>query len=471
MRATAWVAIGSVASMAFGLVAMKAYALIVGPEGVGLIGLMQSLVNIAVIIVGIGVTTSAISAMSNAVSSGDATRVATVRRAALLLPLTFGSLGAGALIVLREPAAAIALGSADRATEVVLLAAALLFSITAAANVSVLNGRREIAALTFLSVATAAVAAVAGIALVWTYGLEGLAPAVLAGAGANLVLAWWFQWRASSPTASVATPGDTAEAARGLISVGAPIAVSQLAGAGAVLVAPVLVLHLLGPADVGYYRAAATISIGYLTVLVAALTQDYLPRLAGAQSAEERATMVERQMRLLLGLSVPAILALLAAGPLVLQLLYSEEFTPSFEVLKWQLVGDLIRIPAWILAFVLLAAGRTKALFFGELMAGAGLVIGITVGVNLLGLAGAGVGYAVAQIGYYAMVWLLVRRELSARPGRLQLAVLASVLAAVTILGLDPDDSIRFVLFATAALLAAAIAWPRIYRLHRAGQL
>lgn len=471
VRATAWAGFGAAVSLFLGVIAMKAYALLVGPEGVGLIGLMQALVNLVVIIAGLGVSTSAVSAISAAIAIGDVGRHEGLRRATMLVPVLGGSLVAAVLVLLREPLAGLVLGNVERTNDIVLVAVAVVCSAFALANVAVLTGRREVIAVSVVTALTGLGAASLGITAVWAFGMGGLAPAVLTGASVHVAFAWWLQ-RLSHASVPLGTARQrTTDAARDLVRVGMPIAASHLAGTGAMLAAPVLVLHLLGPAEVGFYRAAAAISIGYLAVFVAALTQDYLPRIAGARDLDDLAEMVERQMRLILGLSVPVILGLLAAGPFVVHLLYSPEFAPSFEVLKWQLVGDLVRIPAWIIAFVLLAGRRSKAYFVAELTVGAGLLIAMWISVGALGLAGAGVAYAAAQLAYYAVVWLLVRRNLPTSPGRLQVATLATAAVTAVILVVSPPEPIRAGVFAAGAVGMAALAWPRLYRRYRSGEL
>ena len=471
VRATAWIGLSSAATLAVSVLAMKAYAMLVGPSGVGLLSLMQSLINLGVIVAGVGVSTSAISALSAAIASHNAGGTEAVRRSAISLAIATGAVGAGLLVVLREPVAEIALGSAQRANDVVVLAAALLCSVAAFGRISVLTGRRAIAPLAVVSVATGVGAVATGIALVLAFGIAGLAPAVLAAALVHLGLASWFERKVRSPVPANPSSEEIASAALQLVKRGLPIAASQLAGSGAALVTPVIVLHLLGTHEVGYYRAATALSVGYLTVFVAALTQDYLPRISAAHSSKDLALMVERQMRLVLGLSLPIILGLLAAGPMIMEVLYAQEFSPAFAILKWQLVGDLFRLPAWILAFVLLARARSGAYFSAELVAGASLVLGTVIGVLGLGLAGAGVAYAASQVIYYSVVWMLVLRYVPTTPGRLQAVAMVSAVASVGILLANPGEPMRTLLFAAGACLLAAFALPRVYRMIRDSEL
>lgn len=470
-RATAWVGLGSAASMLFGVISMKAYAIRTGPEGVGLIGLMLSLVNVGVILASAGVTTAVIPALSSAMASGDLKRAERVRQAAIGTPVVIASLTSMLLVLLREPAGELVLGSASRSGEVVVLAAALTFATAAFANLSILSGRREIRALTIVTISTAVAATVVGVTAVWQYGIGGLALAVLAGSALHLLFSTWFVRRAKVPRIPRATLTEVAHTSRDLLRSGLPIAASQLFSAVAVLAVPVLILHLLGTSEVGFYRAATAVSVACSTLLLGALTQDYLPRASAATNPHLVSGVVERQMRLILGLGAPALLALMAVGPIVLQALFSAEFIPSFAVLQWQLVGDLLRMPAAILAFVLLATGQTRSFVLAELSSGLGLLIATPIGIRLMGLEGAGFGYAAAQVAFYVAVWLLVRRHIPTRPGRLQIATLLVAVASALIVVADPMEPLRTILFGVGALTIGAMAWPRLIRLLRAGEL
>jgi O-antigen/teichoic acid export membrane protein len=228
---------------------------------------------------------------------------------------------------------------------------------------------------------------------------------------------------------------------------------------------------MLGSDDVGQYRAATAISTGYLSFFLTALTQDFLPRISAATDAGESIELVERRMRLVMGVAVPIILGLLALGPWLVDVLYSEAFRRAFDMLQWLLVGDLIRLPAWVLGYVLIAHARPVAYLGYELSVGILVVASTFVGIGIAGLAGAGVGYAATQLVMYGVVWWLVRRRLHASPGRLQLIVVFAAIISAALLATVSDPVIRLFLFGSAAVIVGMAAWPRLFRLHRAGAL
>jgi len=471
LRATAIVGVGSIITLALSVIAAKAYALLLGPAGVGLLALMQSLLNLGVMLASIGLSTTVIRAMARALA-GDRPLSSTraVEQASNLLGLLGGTVAAGLLIAMREPIADAILGSPARSRDVVLLSGALLLTVAAAVQVALLSGGHRVRAVATVSVVTGLAATGLGVTIVGIIGEDGIAVAMLVTAGVQLASSWTAgRWRRTRRATTEA--GATVRAFKDLLMLGVPVTASHVVGSGAQLVVPIIVLQVLGTADVGHFRAAGVISMGYLTVFLAALAQDYLPRAARARNQVVLGELVERRMRLILGLGIPIILALLASVPWLIDILYTSEFGPAREVLQWQLVGDLARLPAWVLVLVLLARGRGGEYFGAELLGGAVLIGASLGGMLAMGLVGAGVGYAVSQVAYYAGVWMLVRRHVATTPGRLQ-AVLLGTISAATILLLAPVGTLeRSIAFAIAAIVAAALAWPRLYQLHNAGRL
>ena len=468
LKATAVVGLGSMVALALSVLTAKVYALLVGPAGVGLLALMHSVLVVGVMIASGGLAASAVRAIAAAPQSHLR---ALTERATVLVGLIGGSASAVILILLREPFARLVLGSESRSGMVVLLALALLLSTVAAVQVALLTGLHRVRSVVLVNLGTSLAAAVVGIGLIALFGDAGLAPVILITAVVHLALSAGALRQPGGARDLKASAGQVRKRSRDLLLGGMPVAFGQLAGSGTVYLVPVIVLQVLTTTDVGFYRAAAAISVGYLTFFLAALSQDYYPRLSQTTDPDATRELVERRMRLLMSLGVPLIMALLAAGPWLVVILYTQEFTPASDVLRWQLVGDLLRLPAWVLVYVLLARERPLPYVAAETVGGVSLFVATFLGLSYFGLTGAGVGYAVAQLIYLGVTLAMVWRLVGAAPGRLQAIILGTALASSVILLVPLPDVARSLTFGMSALVFAAIAWPRLYALHKSGTL
>jgi PST family polysaccharide transporter len=80
-------------------------------------------------------------------------------------------------------------------------------------------------------------------------------------------------------------------------------------------------------------------------------------------------------------------------------------------MLRWQLLGDVLRIAGWPLSFVLLAAGRGTVFAVNEV---ATMVIGVGMTALLvprMGIAGAGIAYCAMYGAYLVSLNILARRH------------------------------------------------------------
>ena len=470
LRATAIVGVGSLVSMAVTVAVAKALAVLTGPVGVGLYGLMQSVVGLTVMIVGLGVSAGLVRGVAAAAGAGDHRRAAALTRAAWVMATSGAVVALVLLAATREAVATYALGSPGRSNDVILLGVAVGLTLLGGVPISSMTGRGRIRALTVTAIVSSVAGGIMAVALVWLFHVDGLSVAVVTTLAVGLIVAVGISAKVESPTDEIPATShrEVFHAAGSLFRFGLPYTASAVVGVGAQLVIPVLVLNQLDSQAVGIYRASATISVGYIAFIVASIAQDFYPRLAAA-SPSAVVDLVERRMRLVLALAVPLILLTLGIAPLVIEALYSSEFREADRVLRWQLVGDLLKLPAAVLAFVLLARAGASWYLLAELIGGAGLIIATVLCIEQFGIEGAGIAYLVSFAIYYLAVWLLAHRWAPTTPGRLQAVVVALVVLCIAgnvFMG-GSELAPRGAVFVAAALVAALIAIPRLLQHHR----
>lgn len=469
LRATAIIGAGTVVTLATSVVVAKALAVLVGPEGLGRYGLLSSVLGLAMLIGGLGVNTAVVRAIAGALSESAVDRVMAVRRAGLLLALFGGTLGAVALVGLSQHIVSGPLASAADVSEIWILAPALVFQLVSGVELAILNGYHRMRALTLAAAMASVVGGVLTVGVIAALGRPGIALALLVSASAAVIIAVPVRVRAlgRAPWTTVGLW----PAVRALLRFGGPYTASQIAGTGAQLLVPIVIVGHVGTAGVGHYRAAAMVGAGYLAFLLNAMAHDYLPRVAGA-APDDLGGLIERRTRLVMAIAVPLILAMLALAPIAITLLYTSDFLPAVEVLQWQLVGDLLKLPAWALSFVILARASPITFLGLELIGGAALLAGVIALTPLVGISGAGIAYLLSYAVYYVAAWAAVRRSVSIVPGRLQLFIL--MLAAICLLlvvARPAADPLRSSVLLGLAVATAALAWPQLWRHHRQGIL
>lgn len=394
----------SAINVVIGMVRTKAMALLLGPTGFGVMGAYMQLVELARNVAQMGLGSSGVRQIADAVASGDDRRVAltvmVLRRLSLVCALT----GAVLMVVLSAPISSLTFGSDDHAGAVALLAAAVFLSVVAGSQGALLQGMRRIADMARIAVLGGLLGTLVGIPMVYVFGEAGLASTLVVMAALSLLMSWWYSRSVPIQVPTLDGAGLRSESAA-MLKLGLAFMASGLLMNGAAYAVRVIVLRKSGLDAAGIYTAAWTLGGLYSGFVLQAMGTDFYPRLVGVvKDHEECNRVVNEQARVSLLLAVPGVLATLTAAPLVITLFYSSQFGAAVEVLRWICLGMAVRVLTWPIGYIVLAK-NVQLLFFCIELAWAATNVGLTwVCVEAFGVAGAGMAFLASNTLH--AVWL-----------------------------------------------------------------
>lgn len=457
LKATSITGLAQVVVLLLSMLRSKAIALLLGPTGIGLFGLLMTIRTFASTISNLGVGGSAIRQVADAAASGDQLRIArvvkTLRRSALWL----GLLGGVTLALTATPVAVLSFGDAAYAQAVALLGLAVMLGSISEGQVALLRGLRRIRELAVLSIWGAAFGTVATIALVWRWGLAGIAPGLVVAAGLSLVASWWYSRRVRIAAIRLVWPEFRNEL-RGLLGLGLAFLVAGVLGAAVPFAQRALLSSELGLGAAGEFQAATSLSVVYVGFILQAMSQDFFPRLTGiARDSSDANRLVNEQVELSLLLAGPGVLFTVALAPWLIALLYSPDFTEAAQLLRWQCLGILLRVASWPLGYILVARGEARLFLVTEAVAHVVHMLAFWWLVRHQGLEGAAFGLVACYLFYLPLIYLVVRRtsHFAWTPRALRIMLLSgsAFAAAMLLLELLPP------LAGTAAVLAICVAF------------
>ncbi len=154
------------------------------------------------------------------------------------------------------------------------------------------------------------------------------------------------------------------------------------------------------------------ISMTYMGIVLRAMGTDYYPRLTAAMRDHPTANrLVNEQSEVALLLGAPLFLVILGGAPWIIELLFSSEFADAIRVLRWQVLGDILKVVSWPLGFILLAAGDGRMFMLTQSFAIA-VFVGLTwIGLPLVGIEAAGIAFVGMYVCYLGVVFVLARRK------------------------------------------------------------
>jgi PST family polysaccharide transporter len=389
--------------MIVGIINVKVLAVMLGPVGVGLMGLYQNILGVASSLAGCGLGNSGVRQI--AVSQEDATTLSIVRKALFYANVVLGISGMAILWLLREPVSHLVFGDTSHANEVGWLGLGVLLSLLAGSQTALLQGLRRIGDIARVNIISAVSSAILGVFAIWWMGMSGVLWFILVTPASSVLVAAWYVKRLPQPQGEVDW-GELRKQWQAMFSMGIPVMAGGLSLLLTLLIARAMVLQELGLEASGFYQAAWAISMTYIGFVLNAMGMDYFPRLSSVKDDWGRANnMVNEQTEMALLLAGPVLIAMLTLAPWVIELLYAKSFSPSAEILRWQVMGDVIKIMAWPMGFVALAQARGGVYFFTQLSWGAVYLLVIWLGLSLGGLATVGISFFLAYVVLLGLVY------------------------------------------------------------------
>ena len=414
LKSSALIGGSSVINIGLSVVRTKVMAVLLGPAGIGLFGVYWAILDLVRSIAGMGINTSGVRQIVEAVGSGDSQRIArtvtTLRRVALIL----GALGGLMLVALCRPVSWFSFKDFEHAGAVALLGLAAFLYDVSAGQTAVVQGMRRIGDLARISVVGGLFGTIFGVAIVYYFyqrgeAVRGVVPSMVCVAAVAVLASWWYSRRIKVERVQMKLADISAEVS-GLLKLGFVFMAVTLMGLAVAYLVRIIVLRQIGEEAAGYYQAAWALGGMYVGFILQAMGTDFYPRLtAVAKNNPECNRLVNEQAEVGLLIAGPGVLGTLTFAPLVIQLFYSTRFGPAVEVLRWICLGMILRVASWPMGFILGAKGVRRTIFLSEFAAHASQLGFAWLGVHFFGLNGTGIAFFAGYAFYWVLIYLIVR--------------------------------------------------------------
>ena len=403
----------SIINILIGLFKIKVVAVLLGPAGIGLIGLLQNVMSMTSSVASMGMGTAGTRQIAEANAEGDQQGITVARRALFWGTMVLAVLGGLIVWLFREPLASTFLDDQSKSSWIGWLSIGVVLAVASGSQTALLNGMRKIVDLAKLRIYSALFATVLGIVAVWIWQEQGLIFFVISVPIATFILGHLYVSRLPKITVEHTPVSALKKQWKALLQLGFAFMVAGLAVTLGQLAVRTLVQNRLGSTDLGLFQAAWNISMTYIGFVLAAMGADYYPRLTGVikdQAATIR--LVNEQTEIALLLAGPILLAMLTLAPWVLTLLYSSDFVPAAQILRWQILGDILKVISWPISFIVLAAGASKTFLLFESIVMLVFYTFTWYSIDYLGIEATGIGFFVMYLVYLPIVYFWARYKI-----------------------------------------------------------
>lgn len=390
-----------------GILRTKVLALLLGATGVGLAGLLQSVVETIRSIAGLGLGFSAVKEVSEAYASHDETQKQAVFPLLKRWSFMTALLGLSIPLVFARSISLYIFENTNYVFEIRLLSIAVAAGIVSAVQMAVLQGQRRIKAMAWVALINALGGLLIATLIYAWLGIKGIVPAILLVTLLSLALTTLYV-RIDFFRAVQQSWSETLRKGRNMVQLGIFTMLAALASTLGLFLIKRFLVRAGDLQTVGLFQAAWSVSFMYLGAVLTSMAADYYPKLCGLDKAS-RNEFANQQTRFVLIVVAPLLVGLLLFAAPVLRLLYSVDFVQAMDMLHWQLLGSLLKVLIWPVGFFLLAENKGFAFLMVECIWFAAFYVFTWLLWPVMGLTAVGLSYLLAYVVYFPLVFLWVR--------------------------------------------------------------
>ena len=410
LKATSLIGGSSLVKMLIGMVRTKFVAVMLGPTGVGLMGVYSSIVGIVSTVSEMGISNSGIRQIAEANGTQDQERIARTVIALRRICWVTGTFGLIIMVAGSWTWSKLSFGSYEHAVPIAFLGIPVLLGAIAGGQLCVLQGTRRLADMAKASVIGSINGTIIAIPCFYFWGIRGIVPCLILGSITTVVNCWWFSRKV--PVLPLVIPWKASRNEIGnLLGFGLPIMLSALVGVASAYIIRILLVRQIGLDGVGIYQAAFGISTILVNFVLFSMATDYYPRLTAIANNNIQVNReVNAQTEIALLLAVPALAVTIVFAPIAIVVFYSGKFDDAVPILRWSVYGILGRVISWPLGYVLLSKGESKMFLFTETFFSVVQIAIVWFCTKLWGLPGTGIAFVFQYIFYTFFIYKITQK-------------------------------------------------------------
>lgn len=380
------------------LIRNKAIAWFIGPAGMGLVVLLNSIVDLISQSTRLSIDQSAQRDISQTSESNAVVTITVVRRWTIWLGLA----GMAVTCALSPLLSLWTFETIERWPVFCILSVVPLCVTYSNCTIAQNQGLRRIRAVALSNVVGAVTGLLVAVPLVVWLRIDSIVWIILAYGVSSWLGAYIFRPRIKSITLPRT---EVVEKGRSFIKLGVQITAAVFISQAFAYLFVLFLNTYASTYTLGLYQSGYTLMNSYVGIIFSAMVLEYYPRLSAQANGRRRLQLTaSNQLNITLYILTPLLCVLIVLINPVIRVIYSEEFLPIIPYVVLCCSGVIFRAVSWCMAYVILAKGDGKAYLTTEISSS---VIGF--GCNIAGyLLGGVVGLGIAYVAWFAAYTFIV---------------------------------------------------------------
>ena len=393
----------------FQVIRSKFIAVLLGPEGMGIAGLLTSTTGFISGLTNFGLGTSAVKNISEVNNTGDPYKTGEIVSVLKRLTWITGIFGTILVIILSPWLSQLAFGNKDYTLAFIWISVILLLNQISTGQTVVMQGMRKLKYLAKSSLTGAILGLIVSVPLYYFFGIDGIVPAIILTSLASLIRTWYFVRKVPVENVKISNK-ETFTIGKNMLTMGFFLSLSGLITLGVSYIVRIYISRTGGVDEVGFYNAGIVLINSYVGMVFTAMGTDYYPRLSEINEDHKKVTeMVNQQASIAILILAPIVVIFITYMPFLIQLLYSAKFLPVVAMVTWAIIGMYFRGASWSMGFIVLAKGDSKVFLRLQVLFNAIFLTTNILGYTYYGITGVGISVLVNYILHFALMLMFSR--------------------------------------------------------------
>ena len=457
-----------VVTIIIGIFRIKIVAILLGTVGVGIIGLLNSPLELIISITGLGIVISSVRDVSEANKRNDKTSIAktilTLRRWVWFT----GALGAIVTLSLAPLLSEWSFGNRDYTWAFVWLSVVLLLKAISGGQKAILQGTRRLKDMAKASVIGSATGLITSLPLYYFFGTKGIVPALILSALTALILSWYFSRKIPVKKISLSIR-ETWIKGSSMAKLGISMTLAGFIGVLSSYLLNIFISHQGGIDQVGLYTAGWGVVGQYTGIVFTAMATDYFPRLSAVQTNNLKISkLVSQQGETAILIMIPLLSILILTMPFVVRILYTSAFLPIVMFANLTVLGMQFKALSWCMGYVFLAKGDGKLFLILEIISGAIILFLNLTFYYFLGFNGLGISFIFSYLIGGLIAYSVLRKKYQFRfqNGFTKKVIIAYLLVVFSFFTIFvPDLTYRYLTGGIVFIIATAYTYFKLNQL------
>lgn len=414
LKSTGLIGAVQIIKLSFGLLRNKLIAYFLGPTGMGVWSLYQAFTEMFQNLSNLGLDKSAVKFISeNSEEERYRNLIIQITRYSIFVSAAFVSI----LIALFSKYFSNSLfNTQDYSTGIIVCAFIVFINSLSNAYLCILNGLNEIKKIAFSQLIGVVCGSSIVLALVPFFGVEAI-PFYLLIIALFAFIPTFVSVRGLRISELPIDVEKSIPVLVKLIKVGFAFWLSAVFQAFMVYLTNIYLKENLSIEALGIYQACWTISNLYIGIILSSMGVAFFPKICKViENREESSQLINEQIEFGLLVSLPVVLTIFLFSPFLLTILYSGEFKFGEDIIRWQILGVVIRLLGFPFGYALMAKGLTKQYTLSQFTFSTLNFLFIILLVSYFGFEGLGINYFFAYSIYGLLTGIACYKLLGFKP-------------------------------------------------------